>query len=90
MSVKVRITSPLRELINCQEVVEVEGHNVLECLDSLAVLFPDIKRWIYNKQGQLFPYIHFYIDGDKDATSELTAPLEDGNELLILIMIAGG
>lgn len=91
MSVKVRIPSPLRQLINCpEEVVEVAGDNVLECLDNLAVQFPDIKQWLYNKQGELFPYIHIYVNGERDPTDELKRPLNDGDELLILVMVAGG
>lgn len=91
MSVKVRIPSPLCQLINCQEeVVEVAGYDVLECLDNLAVQFPAIKQWLYNKQGELFPYINIYVNGERDPADELTRPLKDGDELLILIMVAGG
>ncbi len=91
MSVKVEIPEPLRSLINCQEeVVEVAGYNVLECLENLAVRFPDIKRWLYNEQGELFPYINIYVNAERDPADELTKPLKDGDKLLILLMVGGG
>ena len=89
MSVKVKISEPLRQIINCQEeTVEVAGYNVLECLENLAVQFPDINRWLYNEQGGLLPYVHIYINGDP--ADELTKPLKNGEELLILLMVGGG
>jgi len=91
VSVKVRFPELLRELIDCQEeVVEVAGYNVQECLENLAVQFPDTKRWFYNEQGELFPYIHIYVNGERDPADELTKPLKDGDELLILLMVGGG
>lgn len=91
MSVKIKIPEPLRQLINCQEeVLEVAGHNVQECLENLEVQLPDIKRWLYNEQDELFPYIHIYVNTERDPADELTKPLKDGDELLILLMVAGG
>ena len=70
--------------------MEVAGYNVRKCLGNLAVQFPDLKRWLYNEQGELFPYIHIYVNGERDFTDELIKQLKDGDELLILLMVVGG
>ena len=90
MSVKVKIPSLLRQLTNGQEVVEVTAYSVIECLDNLVVQFPGIRRWLYNKQGQLFPFVYVFVNGETVSTDELTNPLKDGDELLLLIAIGGG
>ena len=91
MSVKVKIAEPLRQLINCQEeAVEVDGHNVQECLDKLAVQFSDLKRWLYNEKGELLPYVHIYVNGERNPGDELTRQIKDDDELLILVTVTGG
>jgi len=90
VSVKVKISSLLRQLTNGQEVVEVTAYSAIECLDNLVVQFPGIRRWLYNKQGQLFPFVHVFVNGETVSTDELTNPLKDGDELLLLIAIGGG
>ena len=91
MSVKVKIAEPLRQLINCQEeAVEVDGYNIRECLDKLAVQFLDLKRWLYNEKGELLPYVHIYVNGERNPDDELTRQIKDGDELLILLTVTGG
>lgn len=90
MSVKVRVSSLLRKFTNGQEVVEVAGHSATECLHNLEVQFPGIRQWLYDKQGNLLPQVQFYVNGERILVDELTNPLEDNDELLILLAIGGG
>ena len=87
MSVKVKIPSLLRQFTNKQEVVEVTAYDALECLKNLTAQFPGLRRWLYDKQGELRPQVHIFINGERASASEL---LKDGDELLIMLAIAGG
>jgi molybdopterin converting factor small subunit len=90
MGVKVRVSSLLRKFTNWQEVVEVAGHSATECLHNLEVQFPDIRQWLYDKQGNLLPQVQFYVNGERILVDELANPLEDDDDLLILLAIGGG
>ena len=90
MTVKVKVSSLLRKHTNWQEFVEVEGNTPLECLHALEKQFPAVKRLLYDKQGKLRPQFWFFVNGQKINASELTNPLRDGDELMILLAISGG
>jgi len=90
MSVKIRVSSLLRKFTNWQEVVEVAGHNALECLHNLEVQCPDIRQWLYDKQGKLLPQVQFYVNGERVYADELANPVKDGDEVFILLAIGGG
>ena len=90
MSVKVKIAPILRKSTNGQELVEVTGHSPMECLHALEVQFPNIKRWLYDKEGKLQPQVLLFVNGERIHTGELKKPLNDGDELSILVAIGGG
>jgi molybdopterin converting factor small subunit len=90
MSVKVRISSLLRKYANGQELLEVTGYSPVECLHNLVVQFPNIRRWVYDKQGELRPQVWFFTNGERISADELTNPLKDGDELFIILAIGGG
>ncbi|MBM3157600.1 MAG: MoaD/ThiS family protein [Chloroflexi bacterium] len=90
MAVKVKVSSLLRKYTNWQEFVEVEGRTPLECLHAIEKQFPSIKRLLYDKQGKLRPQFWFFVNGQKINAGELTSPLKDGDELMILLAISGG
>lgn len=41
----------------------------------------------YDKQGELWPQVHIFINGEQASAGEL---LKDGDELSIMLVIAGG
>jgi molybdopterin synthase sulfur carrier subunit len=90
MTVKVRISFPLRKFTNGQKIVEVRGQTPRDCLRHLQARFPSIGRWLYEKPGQLRPHVCLFINGERIYEDELALPLVDGDELFILISIAGG
>lgn len=90
MSVNVRLSAVLRKATNWQETVQVTGDTPLECLQSLEAQFPSIRQWIYDKDGKVLPQIQLFVNGQRVYADELTKPLKSGDELLILLAIAGG
>lgn len=87
MNIKVIIPSMLRRSTDGHEVVEVRAQSVLECLNKLTERFPALKRWLYDKQGDVASHAHIFVNKKQASTSDL---LNDGDELLILLSVAGG
>ena len=90
MSVKVKIPSILRKYANRQELLDVTGQSPIECVHNLVLQFPEMKRWLYDKQGELRPQVVFFVNGQGIYADGLTNPLNDGDELFIFLAIGGG
>jgi len=90
MGVNVRIPPMMRKCTNGQELVEVAGSTASEVLGKLTAEFPKIRRWLYDKQGTLRPQLQFYLNKERLRADDLGRALHDGDELLILVAIAGG
>jgi molybdopterin converting factor small subunit len=90
MTVRVKVSSLLHKYTNGQEYMEVEGDTSLECIHVLEKQFPALKRLLYDKQGKLRPQFWFFVNRQKISDSELTEPLKDGDEFMILLAIGGG
>jgi len=90
MSVRVKVSSPLRIFTNWQEIVEVTGDTVGECIMGLEAVFPGVRQWMYDKEGQLLPLLHFFVNGEEISVDELATPVKDGGELFVLFAIGGG
>ena len=89
---KVRVTlSPmlrhLSKLRDEPEVFELNAANALECLQVTLKRYPSIRKWAYDKEGNLLPVIWFFVNDpemrEKLAPDQFTNPLRDGDEVTI-------
>lgn len=90
MSVKVGISPSLQSLTNNLAEVEVNGSTIGECVNHLVKQFPGIKKMLLIKGNKLFGPVGIYVNRERNITRELDKPVEDGEELYILYMVAGG
>jgi molybdopterin converting factor small subunit len=90
MTVKVRLSNLLRQATDWQEIVELTAETPEECLDAVVTRFPDVKKWIYDKNGKLWDRIQFFVNKKRISRDELGKPLKEGDELHILLNIGGG
>ena len=91
MSVPVRIPTPLRKLTDNQEVVQVEGANVREVLNSLERAFPGLKERICDDHNNVRRFVNVFVnDEDIRFLQETETPLKTGDEVSIVPAIAGG
>ena len=90
MSVKINIHASFSRLTNGLTVVEVNGNTVGQCLDELVKRFPQLKKKLFEKNGTLSRIIDIYLNGESTYPEELEAPVKDGDELHIVVIISGG
>lgn len=89
--VSIRIPTPLRNLTNNAEEVQVEGATLSAALENLDRKCPGLKDRLLNEKGKLRPYINvFHNDEDVRFGGGLDTELKDGDKLAIVPAIAGG
>jgi molybdopterin converting factor small subunit len=88
---KILIPTALRAFTDGNAQVEATGHTAGELIESLAVLYPDIRQHLYDEEGVLRSYVNVFI-GDEDIRSlgGLAAPVGAAEELTLVPAIAGG
>ena len=93
MSIKVKFHYPhLKALVNNQDSVEVDGKTVGDCLHNLIARFPDIQTRIFDNDLKLLHFIVIFLNGESTyhEPDPLAKPVNDGDELSIVLLIAGG
>ncbi|HEY95342.1 MAG TPA: MoaD/ThiS family protein [Dehalococcoidia bacterium] len=90
MSVKIHIHPSLRHITDDREVVEVDGNNVGECFKNLVAEFPELDEWLFEAKGKLSKYIDIFVNDESAHPDELVKPVKNGDEIYILMQIAGG
>lgn len=91
MSVKVRLHPYLRRFTNGHETVEAVGRTIGECLNDLETKFPGIKQRLRDEQGELLSFYEVYVkSSDGFYPEELSSLVKDGDEFMIVPVIAGG
>ncbi len=90
MSIRVNIHQNLRHLTNDLSPVEVSGRTVGECLNDLVKQFPVLRRYIFDKNNRLLNYVDIYVNLESSFPEELAKPVNDGDELDLTLIIAGG
>lgn len=90
MSVRLRLSPLLRQATDWQEIFQVDEHTPLECLHHLESQFPDMRKWLYDKHGNMWDRLQFFLNGEMLCLEELTHAIKDDDELFILLNIGGG
>jgi MoaD family protein len=90
MTIEVRVTSTLRNLVGVKAVYG-EGANVGELFADLDAKYPGFIAQISGEDGQLHRFVNVYVnDEDIRYISALDTPLKDGDVVSILPALAGG
>ncbi len=90
MSVNVEISSVFGRYTGGVLNMKVEGKTVRECLHDLVRQFPDLKRMLLNKDGNLMHAYDFIINGERVYPKDMNLPLKDGDKLNVVYVIHGG
>lgn len=90
MSVEIHLHPNFYALADENETVEVQGATVGACIDALVFRFPRLRKRIYDKDGQLQPFIEIYVNRRAACPDELKWPVDDGDRIHLIVTIAGG
>ena len=89
MSIKVNIHPSLQHITDNREIVEVDGSTVGECLKNLVAEYPGLDEFLY-EGNKLSKYIDIFVNDESAYPEELAKAVKNGDELHILMQIAGG
>ena len=90
MPVNVHIHATHRQFTNGLEVVSVDGKTVGECLSHLAKQFPGMKKALFAKNDKLLNVIEIFVNQTSAYPNELARPVKDGDNIHVVVMLAGG
>lgn len=90
MSVEIELSSIFGRYTKNQLNIDVKGKNIKECLHDLVRQFPDLKRVLLNKEGDLQNAYDYYVNGESSYPKDMNKPLKDGDKLNVVYVIYGG
>ena len=90
MSVKIHLHLTHRHYTGGLETVETKGNSVGDCIEDLLRQYPGLEKELFEKKGKLKGFIELYLNSESTHPDELSTPVNDGDEINILIMLAGG
>jgi len=90
MPAKVHIHITHRQFTNGLDVVPVEGNTVGECLNHLTKQFPGMEKALFAKKDKLLNVVEVFVNHATAYPNELIKPVKDGDEIHLLVMLAGG
>ena len=88
--VKVHIHATHRRFTNGMEVVAADGNTVGECLNHLIQQFPGMEKALFAKKDKLLNNVEVFINHTTAYPNELMKPVKDGDDIHLLVMLAGG
>ncbi len=95
VAVRVRIPTPLRELVDGASTVLVDlladRVTVGDVLDALALDHPALERRVRDEQGRTRTHVNLFVGPDNVRDLDgLATPIGAGDELSIIPAISGG
>ena len=91
MGVKINIDRFFLGDSNTDNVTEVSGATIGECLHRLIRQFPSVrKELLFDKRGKLLDYVCIFINGGDAFPEPMARPVKDGDKINIIPVIGGG
>jgi molybdopterin synthase sulfur carrier subunit len=87
--VKVRLFHELRSSVG-QSEIELEADTINDVLQSLVDKHGGVKELLFQPNGQLRPYVMFYVNNSPQNPPDLSRKLNDGDLVLLVPPAAGG
>lgn len=89
---QVRVFANLRDI--CGGVaVEVlpQGNRVIDLLDKMVEMFPDLEEEIFTEEKKLKPFVHVYINGRNIIhLDDLQTAVQEADQIALFPPVAGG
>jgi sulfur-carrier protein len=89
---QVRVFANLRDICGGVQVEVIpEGDTVMDILDKMVEMFPDIEDEIFTADKKLKPFVHVYVNGKNIIHMEdLRTRVDDSDQFALFPPVAGG
>jgi sulfur-carrier protein len=89
---QVKVFANLREICGGVSVeVKPDGNRVMDILDKMVEMFPDIEEEIFTEEKKLKPFVHVYINGKNIIhLDDLETKVTEQDQFALFPPVAGG
>jgi sulfur-carrier protein len=89
---QVKVFANLRQICGGVTVeVKPDGDRVVDVLDKMIEMFPDLGEEIFTEEKQLKPFVHVYINGRNIVhDNDLETFVKDSDQFALFPPVAGG
>jgi sulfur-carrier protein len=89
---QVKVFANLRQICGGVTVeVKPDGNRVVDVLDKMIEMFPDLDEEIFTEEKQLKPFVHVYINGRNIVhDNDLETFVKDSDQFALFPPVAGG
>ena len=90
MAININLHKTHRKHADGLEVVSVSGDTIGACIDDLIRQHPALKEKLFDNNCNLRHYLEIYLNNQSAYPDELKRATQDGDEIYIVILLAGG
>lgn len=90
MSATIHLHRTHRQHTEGRDAVRVEGATIGACLAQLVRTYPAMQPELFDRKGGLKNTIEIYLNMESAYPDELLRPVQDGDDIHITILLAGG
>jgi hypothetical protein len=90
MSVTIHLHKTHRQFAEGLASVDTTGRTVGECLADLVTRYPGLKPQVFDRDGNLLKTIEIYLNMTSAYPDEIAKQTQDGDQIHITLMLAGG
>lgn len=89
---QVKVFANLREICGGVKVeVKPDGERVIDILDKMVEMYPDIEDEIFTEEKKLKPFVHVYINGKNIIhLDDLETKVKEQDQFALFPPVAGG
>lgn len=89
---QVRVFANLREICGGVSVeVQPKGNRVIDVLDSMIAMYPDLNDEIFTEEKKLKPFVHVYLNGKNIIHADgLETSVKETDQFALFPPVAGG
>ncbi len=90
MSVTVYLHSDMYYKAENNRTFDATGKTVGECISQLVARYPGVGELVFDENGRLKSFVEIWVNRQASFPEGLEKPVNDGDEIHLLFMIAGG
>lgn len=90
MSVRVHLHPFLIHLAENKDIHEVDGKTVGECLEKLVEKYQGLDEWLFDNERNLNIMFDVFVNMQSTLAERLETKVKDGDDINLVIVIAGG